>query len=195
LTAAEPSICDSSSSSELSGSNSGISEARQTCPISTRDSNRHRKSLLIFRLNHIAAGLKDFAGLTPLKADLEALGDWVREETSRDDIIIFSTDSLLAADRRWLGIKEYVSGLVAVRIREHDDAILMILRPELVKAVSRGGDPRKQLERRKFEGEIQPRQSFDTWQEEVQSHARSVSYPLAIHEFIFSNVSPADSIA
>ncbi|MES2857545.1 MAG: hypothetical protein V4692_16865, partial [Bdellovibrionota bacterium] len=102
--------------------------------------------------------LKDFAGLTPLKSDIEALGTWVFKRLVDEGKSVVALDSIASIDSKWEPIKVYVSGVIAVRLPDVDDSILMFFRPEIIQKIAWGGDPRKHLEKRKFQGQIHPRQ-------------------------------------
>ena len=117
--------------------------------------------------------LIDFAGLTPLKADLESLAVFLRKEMRATNQSSIAIENLTSHSEDWKGLKDYVCGVLAVEIPELGNAVLMILRPEMIQTISWGGDPRKNLDRRNFGGEIHPRQSFQTWQEKIEFQSRS----------------------
>ena len=113
----------------------------------------------------VGDSLKDFAGLTPLRADIEKLARWLHEEMQREHRSILAIDDLPAQDPQWDSLTESAAGVLAIAIPEMKDSMLLLFRPELVRTVAWGGDPRKQLERRNFQGSLNPRTSFETWEE------------------------------
>ena len=118
---------------------------------------QHRTVLETFAASGIAlvsTKLKDFAGLTPLKSDVENLGIWLRDRMNQTKKEALEIDSLSGIDPRWESVKDYVSGVLAIRLPHLEDSVLMIFRPEIMREVSWGGDPRKQLEKRNFQGQI-----------------------------------------
>lgn len=119
---------------------------------------------------YVAKDRADFAGLTPTKRDILELALWIREKLKLSKDGVFATDSLSREDERWIVMREQVSGLLAIALPDHGDAIFMMFRPELISRVVWGGDPRK-LESRNYRGSINPRKSFEGWEETVRSHS------------------------
>ena len=57
-------------------------------------------------------------------------------------------------------------------------SLFVLLRPEVVKSIIWGGDPVKNLDKKNFKGEINPRVSFESWEEVI----RNKSHPWAPYE-------------
>ena len=106
--------------------------------------------------------------MIPLKSDLIELKEWLVLEMEKTGTSALETENLSALNSKWEVLKDYVSGILAIQLPELNNAVLMVLRPELRRSISWGGDPRKILERRNFQGAIHPRQSFETWEQTVQ---------------------------
>ena len=101
-------------------------------------------------------------GQCPEEADVLAMLPWLKERRGTDDM--FSTDVLSA---EWPAAEAYAdvaSGLLAISISQLNDSYLIWFRPEVIRTVNWGGDPRKNLG---TEG-ISPRLSFEAWKETVR---------------------------
>lgn len=131
----------------------------------------------------------DFAGRTPKRAEIAELAVWLRGRMASDDSPVFQTDRLATIDSRWQGLHEVVSGVVAYRLGDNEDSLFMVFRPEYVSTIQWGGDPRKTQAARDFKGPINPRVSFETWNEEVRGISRPwFSYELDGVRFLKDSV-------
>lgn len=120
----------------------------------------------------------DFAGLTPLRADILEIAEVVRKRMEADGKDIFAIEQLAELSPRWAALKDQASGLLAVRSPETGDTLFLLFRPELVHTVKWGGDPRGKVESRNYQGQVNPRVSFETWTETI----RNTSAPWKPHE-------------
>ncbi len=104
-------------------------------------------------------------GATPGEDEVTAIADWLSTEDRGD---VFATDSLAGAmpGAEDEAIKDSASGLIAVSISQLHRGYLLWFRPEVVKNVSWGGDPRKPDA--SSDGRIHPRRSFEVWKETVR---------------------------
>lgn len=137
---------------------------------------QHRTLTETFRAEGLALvgdRLLDFAGLTPLRADIEEMALWLREKMKREQSSVLAIEDL---PQEWAGglrLKEYAAGVLAVEMPEMNNQLLLMFRPELIKTITWGGDPRKQLDARQFQGKINPRNSFEAWEEVVREKSAS----------------------
>ena len=104
-------------------------------------------------------------GSTPEPEEVDAIADWLDTESRGD---VFATDSLAevmpnAGDDAF---KDWGSGLLAVSISQLHRGYILWFRPEVLKTVSWGGDPRKPAPSE--DGRIHPRRSFEVWKETVR---------------------------
>lgn len=105
------------------------------------------------------------AGLTPLKNDIKEIWEILRKEMTGD---LFFTDRLSTLNEKFSDLKEQASGILAMKVSPLDDSMLIFTRPEYLYKIFWGGDPRKNLDERKYNGDINPRASFETWTEVVK---------------------------
>lgn len=136
---------------------------------------KHAHFLQTFRAQgvaYVSSHRIDFVGLTPTKRDLAELTLWLRERLKVTQQGILAIDNLSAMDPKWETMREQVSGVLAALLPSDDDAVFMVFRPELISRVVWGGDPRK-LDTRNYRGSINPRKSFEGWEETVRSHSMS----------------------
>lgn len=113
----------------------------------------------------------EFAGITPRPNGLAELASRIREELDTTKRNVLGTNSLHERLPDLKNVEKIITGLIAVRLPEQEDAIFMIFRPEVIKTIVWGGDPVKQLETKGFAGEINPRVSFETWEEVIRSQS------------------------
>lgn len=113
----------------------------------------------------------DFTGITPRHNGIVELSSRVREELDMNKRSILATNSLHERLPDLKNVEKVITGMIAIRIPEREDAILMIFRPEVVKTIVWGGDPVKQLDAKGFAGELNPRVSFETWNEVIRNHS------------------------
>ena len=111
------------------------------------------------------------AGETPREEDLRALADWLHREHPGE---LFHTDTLGAlvpgADR----YADRASGLLAVSLSTLRPRYVMWFRPEVVRTVAWGGDPKKPVGGPLGDGDpgrLHPRTSFEQWKELVRGRA------------------------
>lgn len=118
------------------------------------------------------------AGITPLSKDLKALAEWIYKRLVDTNKETFITDSLSVMDEQWTKIKDHASGVLAIRLSEFDESLLLFFRPEILQTIQWGGDPRKNFEQRNYQGQVNPRASFETWTEVI----KFTSQPWLAHE-------------
>ncbi len=163
---------------------------------------QHRSVTEAFRGGGVALvgkSLIDFAGLTPLKSDIEELAKWllVKFETHHQQVL--AIDHLSGEDPRWEAITEHASGVLAIKTNDDQNTLLLIFRPEITRQIVWGGDPRKNFENRGFQGDTNPRASFETWDETIKHHSLpwkkfETDGMLFIRDFIFDGLVKKENI-
>lgn len=136
---------------------------------------QHRSVTEAFGADGIAVvgeKLEDFAGVTPLRADLEELAKVLKERLRGERSGYLAIDCLTEMDPQWVRIKDYCSGVLATFHTEPTEKLVLIFRPELLSTITWGGNPNKNMLRRDFQGQINPRASFESWQETVRERSR-----------------------
>ncbi|MDQ7995584.1 MAG: ATP-binding protein [Luteibacter sp.] len=101
-------------------------------------------------------------GECPTDEEVRALIPWLTERRGNDDV--FSTDRL---PTEWPAAEAYAeraSGVLAITISQLHDSYLIWFRPEVIRTVRWGGEPRKVISGEK----ISPRLSFEAWKETVR---------------------------
>lgn len=105
------------------------------------------------------------AGQTPARDEITALSAWLHQQEASD---IFHTDSLAAAWPRAVHFAAAASGVIALSISQIRPSYIFWFRQEVVRTVNWAGDPRKPVG---TGGRLNPRQSFETWKEQVRERS------------------------
>lgn len=108
------------------------------------------------------------AGLTPRTQEIRDIWNFLRDKIQGDT---FQTNELGSLNEGFLAQKEQASGLLAIKVSPVDDSMLIFMRPEKLFSILWGGDPRKNLDERNYNGKINPRASFETWTEVVKGNS------------------------
>jgi two-component system, chemotaxis family, sensor kinase Cph1 len=103
-------------------------------------------------------------GVTPSLPEIQALAEWLEE---RNDLGPFSTSSLSSLYPRGADIANAASGILTFAIPGALRRRVIWFRPEIVKKVNWGGDPRKPVETDRSM-RVHPRRSFELWKQEVR---------------------------
>ena len=111
----------------------------------------------------------DFAGLCPPRTELKTYAETFLNRMKASDQQVLASESLSADFPELAQIPHIACGAIAGRIGE--DGVAFLFRPEIIETIIWGGDPRKQLDRKKLEGRINPRTSFDAWEETIGLHS------------------------
>ena len=106
-------------------------------------------------------------GLTPTETQVRELVAWLFAKKSE----IYSTKHLSGDFEPAKQYVSHASGLLAVSISQVKPVMILWFRPEVIEAISWGGDPRNAKLNEASGGKIHPRQSFETWRETVRSQA------------------------
>ena len=108
------------------------------------------------------------AGEVPSARETLGIIEWLATRVTSD---VFATDCLAGSYPPAAEMQHVASGLLAVALsREHRDYLLWF-RPEILRTISWGGDPNKQVTTTEGEVRLSPRKSFEAWQEIVRLHS------------------------
>jgi light-regulated signal transduction histidine kinase (bacteriophytochrome) len=106
-------------------------------------------------------------GKVPPREEIETISNWLVANSVHDDVFVTNQASL---DVAGAGIDaEAAAGMLAVSISQLYPSYIMWFRPEVVRTVRWGGDPRKS--ENPATGSLNPRKSFDLWRETVRHQA------------------------
>ncbi|QWT19720.1 GAF domain-containing protein [Bacillus sp. NP157] len=107
-------------------------------------------------------------GDCPPEDQIQAIIQWVAGQ--RDGSDVYTTDRLPSELPGTESVADVASGVLAISISQLHDSYLLWFRPEVVRTVRWGGDPRKS----QGDGSLSPRMSFEIWKETV--HQRSLPW-------------------
>ena len=113
----------------------------------------------------VFAGHISLVGEAPSKPDVARIVAWLSTRPREE---IFVTDSLASLMPEAEDLKDHASGLIAASISQLHDSYVLWFRPEFVRTVSWGGDPRKRAELEPSGLRLHPRTSFEVWKETVR---------------------------
>lgn len=123
-------------------------------------------------LAYIANNTVDLAGLCPPASVLSHLTASLRTTMDSEGKKIAAFTNMASVFPEWKNLTHTACGLLALKINGPDQGLLLFFRPETIETIIWGGDPRKQLDRKGFEGRINPRESFETWTETISGHSK-----------------------
>jgi light-regulated signal transduction histidine kinase (bacteriophytochrome) len=106
-------------------------------------------------------------GETPGEDAIRPLVRWLVIGQRQD---LFVSDNLAAVYPGGEAIKDEASGLLAVSISQLHDSYVLWFRPEVIRTINWGGDPRKTAQPPTAD-RLHPRTSFAAWQETVRLRA------------------------
>lgn len=112
-------------------------------------------------------------GDVPATARIREVARWVASRTTGP----FATKSLGIDAPGFRDIAPVASGVLAVPVSETPGDLLLWFRPERVRTVTWGGDPRKPVTVGDDPAELSPRRSFAKWQEVVEATAEPWTPP------------------
>jgi len=107
----------------------------------------------------------DVHGTTPDLETIQALAHWLGK---RHDDTVFHTDNVSRDIPQLPALAEHCGGLLAVAISSIHSHYLIWFKPELNRVVNWAGRPDKAIS---DDGSLNPRRSFDQWQEIVQGYS------------------------
>lgn len=112
----------------------------------------------------ISAERCELIGQTPPVAQVTALVHWL----SRDDEVVFHSDNVGRDIDELPELTRHVAGVLAVAISQIHSHYLLWFRTEQVRTVQWAGRPEKNIGP---QGNLDPRHSFERWQEEVRGYS------------------------
>ena len=104
-------------------------------------------------------------GEVPGTHQIKEISEWLSEREWEE---IYSTAELTKDEPYFSSIAGVASGLLAARISNSPDDLLLWFRPEQVRTVTWGGDPNKAVEYGDDPSDLSPRRSFANWYELVE---------------------------
>jgi chemotaxis family two-component system sensor kinase Cph1 len=118
----------------------------------------------------VSDGACRLVGETPDERTVLDLAAWLGRTHPGD---VFSTDRLPALWPGGAAVKDRASGLVAIPISQVHDSWVLWFRPEVIRTITWGGDPKKPGGGPdEGPGRLHPRTSFAAWRETVRLTAR-----------------------
>ena len=115
----------------------------------------------------LVEGTVSTMGDTPTDDEIRALADWIGEHV-RDDV--WWSDALHEVLPGASAYARVASGALAISLSKLHNSYLLWFRPEVIKTVKWGGDPRKPVE--PVAGRLSPRKSFELWAETVRGRSQ-----------------------
>jgi light-regulated signal transduction histidine kinase (bacteriophytochrome) len=103
-------------------------------------------------------------GKTPGESQVRSMADWLFAHVRED---VYATDILSDACPEALDFTDTASGLLAIAISKLHPSYVLWFRPEVIRTIAWGGDPRKQATADDLR-RLHPRRSFETWRETVR---------------------------
>ncbi|UYL09416.1 GAF domain-containing protein [Bdellovibrio sp. SKB1291214] len=136
----------------------------------------------------------DIAGITPPSAMLKNLASGLRELLEKSEKPYIATANLAEMLPAFDKIREIACGILCVPLNDEDNSLLILFRPELIKVITWGGDPNKNLEKKNFSGRINPRNSFSSWEEVIRNSSKGWA-PYKIDGLMFLKQVVVDTVA
>jgi chemotaxis family two-component system sensor kinase Cph1 len=112
------------------------------------------------------------SGVCPPSRELPELYLELLQKMKKENTNFLAIQSLSELNPRWQAMSTIVSGVLCILIPEMNDSMFMVFRRELIQSVNWGGDPRKNVDSRNYQGKINPRLSFESWTEVVKNHSQ-----------------------
>ena len=114
----------------------------------------------------------EIAGLTPPESVARELAGFLKKLFVEQSKTVIAIESFRELDPKWEMLNELACGALAIFSPLNGDAIFMIFRPELLRTITWGGDPRKTMQKRDYQGQINPRKSFESWNQTLSGHSK-----------------------
>lgn len=151
----------------------------------------HRRVLDLFAADGMAfvtTGFTDIAGFTPPIVQVNRIAEFAAQKMREQHVDIWATESF----SEWEGAPKDVAadGVLAIALPEVRDSMFLLFRRELAETITWGGDPRKSVERRNYDGAINPRKSFESWSETIRDRssrweAHQIQGARYLRDFVF----------
>lgn len=116
----------------------------------------------------LADGECHLIGQTPTPTQVRVLAEWLRRERGDE---LYVTDSLSREYPEGERMKDVASGVLSIRLTKVPGEFVLWFRPEVVKTVNWAGNPTKPVEPTPSGDRLNPRKSFELWQEEVRDRS------------------------
>lgn len=135
----------------------------------------------------------DFAGITPPRSLLSMIASEIKQSFKESGRTYMATQNINETFPA-IGVDLSVScGLLCIALGDDKDSLLMLFRPEVIEVVTWGGNPIKNLEKKNFSGRINPRKSFESWEEVIRNQSKpwasyKVDGALFLKEVVFEVV-------
>jgi diguanylate cyclase (GGDEF)-like protein len=110
------------------------------------------------------------AGRGPTEPQIRKLAGWLADRDSGAECL--ATDRLSQDYPPAQAFASEASGLLSITLPSDDPAVLMWFRLEAVEEINWAGNPHEQLEQGPRVGTLNPRKSFNLWQETVRGRSR-----------------------
>jgi light-regulated signal transduction histidine kinase (bacteriophytochrome) len=110
----------------------------------------------------------ELAGLTPPIDYIKELITKLKPQFGSKGQLTAAVHNLTTLDAKWSELASMACGVIAAPVSSMGDSFFLLFRPELLQTVNWGGDPRKTMQRRDYQGIINPRKSFESWTETVR---------------------------
>jgi two-component system, chemotaxis family, sensor kinase Cph1 len=110
------------------------------------------------------------AGRGPTEPQIRKLAGWLGDKNSGAECL--ATDRLSQDYPPAQAFASEASGLLSITLPSDDPAVLMWFRLEAVEEINWAGNPHEQLEQGPKVGTLNPRKSFNLWQETVRGRSR-----------------------
>ncbi len=117
----------------------------------------------------VVGGSCRLVGETPAESSIRQMVDHLAAQGRGE---MFVTDCLAAHLPNGERLKDLASGVLAISISQIHDSYVLWFRPEVIRTISWGGDPRKAMSIGPAGGRLHPRTSFEAWRQSVELHAR-----------------------
>lgn len=124
-----------------------------------------------FKVSGVAlVGAKDceIVGSTPPREFLGKMREVFLQRLRKDNSPVLVVEGLREIEPEWEALNPLVAGALVSEVDEVEHRLLIFFRPEYIRSVTWGGDPRKNLNKRDYQGRLNPRESFQSWNEEIK---------------------------
>jgi light-regulated signal transduction histidine kinase (bacteriophytochrome) len=111
-------------------------------------------------------GKRSLIGLTPSDAQVTRIIEWLADGRGGAELVC--EDSLAGMIPEAEAFKDVASGLLAIQVSKLHSSYVLWFRPEVIRTVIWGGDPRKPVEPEAGQLRLHPRKSFEAWKETVR---------------------------
>ncbi len=108
-------------------------------------------------------------GQTPQRVEVLAIVEWLAANEPGE---MFVSDSLPLIEPKFQRVAATACGIIALALSRTKRSYVLWFRPEILRTVNWGGDPRKSADVERTGQRLTPRKSFASWSESVRLHSR-----------------------